>query len=82
MEFPTILPTKVVTAYHKALQADAPRKVWLFQPWLRLELYQRSRAIFFCQVQSFQSFLIQTFSLFWVRPLNLLSVSHNSKAVQ
>lgn len=34
MGFPTILPTKVVTAHHKALQADAAHKLWFFQPWL------------------------------------------------
>lgn len=47
MGFPTILPTKVVTAHHKALQTDAPHKLWLFQPQLRLELYQKTRAIFY-----------------------------------
>lgn len=42
MGFPAIPPTKETT-HHKALQANAPHEIWL-------DLYQKTRAVFFYQV--------------------------------
>lgn len=81
MGFPTILPTKVVSAHRNVLQADAPHKLWLFQPWLRLELYQKIRAVFY-QVL-LKLLLDPDFLSFWGQGIqNLLSLSHKLKAVQ